>query len=211
MAIAPDAPDAQTSSPSLGERVLAALFGFSFLGVLAYAGLRERPILDPTQQIMLRVVAAISAASCAAIIPGFLHVTFRNWLRAGGALAVFSIVWFTNPPKAVAPQLNLEGVWVVDGSPESNLVCHQSDKNIDCSMNNSRYEQSLNGRFIDARTVRGQFERKALQDGCTTRTPFSIVMVNENALRLSWKIDAASCDLPAGFTSFDPEFVRRSQ
>jgi len=85
------------------ERLIAAAFGFVFLGVLAYAGLRDRPISDPGQLLLLRVVAAVSAAACAAIIPGFIAVRFKNSLRAGGAVAALTIIWFTNPPAVISP------------------------------------------------------------------------------------------------------------
>lgn len=82
---------------------MAAGFGFAFLGVLAYAGLRDRPITDPGQLLLLRVVAAVSAAACAAMIPGLIELRYRNALRAGGAVALFAIIWFTNPPAVVSP------------------------------------------------------------------------------------------------------------
>jgi hypothetical protein len=84
------------------EKFLTAGLGFSFLAVLAYAGLRDRPITDPGQQLILRVVAAVSAAACAAIIPGFIDVRFKGVVRAGGAIAVFVIIWFTNPPEMIS-------------------------------------------------------------------------------------------------------------
>lgn len=194
------------NSPSLVERILAAILGFIFLGVLAYAGLRERPILDPTQQIMLRVVAAISAAACAGIISGFVEVQFKGWLRAGGALAVFCVVWFTNPPRAVSPPSSIDGTWVSGGSNAEVLICHQSDRQASCTLNNSAYQQTLDGSFADSRTVRGTFVRTQLSTGCTITTPFSIALENSTTLRLSWRIDEAKCDLPAGFENFDPEF-----
>jgi hypothetical protein len=91
------------------ELILAFLFGVIFCSVLAYAGLRKEPITtDSGQFFFLRVLAALSAAGVASVIPGFLHVQLSParilQLRAGGALAVFAIVYFVNPPLFVTPK-----------------------------------------------------------------------------------------------------------
>ena len=90
------------------EIILAFLFGVTFLGVLTYAALRPEPISDEHQFFLLRVVAAISAAACAAIVPGFLDVniglTAQIVVRAGGAIAVFVVIYLLNPPRiALSP------------------------------------------------------------------------------------------------------------
>jgi len=51
----------KTSSPNV-KALLAFAFGTVFCGVLAYAGLRDKPIDDPGQFFFLRVLAAISAS-----------------------------------------------------------------------------------------------------------------------------------------------------
>ena len=58
---------------------------------------------NPTdfQLFVFRVVLALAAGAFGALIPGFIEVEFRNWLRAGGALALFAIVFFWNPPALV--------------------------------------------------------------------------------------------------------------
>ena len=38
----------------------------------------------------------------AAVIPGFLTVNVSNWVKAGGAIAVFVIVYFFSPAKLVS-------------------------------------------------------------------------------------------------------------
>lgn len=88
------------------DRILALIFGTAFLGILTYAGLRDRPIDDPGQFFFLRLVAALSAAATvAAIIPGLIKVkvtTGKGFLiQATGALAVFVVVYAVNPPKLV--------------------------------------------------------------------------------------------------------------
>jgi hypothetical protein len=60
--------------------------------------------------LIFRVVLALAAGAFGALIPGFIEVSFRNWLRAGGAMALFVIVYMINPPaliaeSAIPPQL----------------------------------------------------------------------------------------------------------
>lgn len=81
---------------------LAFAFGVTFCGVLAYAGLREHPITNDAQFWLLRLLAALSAAGVAAVIPGFLDFDWKLGtkiaVRSGGALAVFALVYLVNPP-----------------------------------------------------------------------------------------------------------------
>ena len=74
------------------ERLLAYGFGVVFVGlVLSLAVL----IPEPTafQYTVFRIVLALSAAGVATMIPGFLQVEVGPKLRAGGALAVFVVVY----------------------------------------------------------------------------------------------------------------------
>lgn len=84
---------------------LAFAFGIIFCGVLAYAALRDKPITDPGAFFILRVLTALSAAAVAAVIPGFINIKLGRGatfgLRAGGALAVFALVFSVNPPEII--------------------------------------------------------------------------------------------------------------
>jgi hypothetical protein len=88
------------------DRFLAFGFGVVFCGILAYAGLRGQPVSDPGQFWILRVLASISAAGVAAVVPGFLAVRLSIMtgaiVRGGGALAVFATVYLVNPPHVVS-------------------------------------------------------------------------------------------------------------
>jgi len=80
-------------------------------GVLALSALFAVAILAPDHNALLitisRVTLALACAGIAAIIPGFLDVELGkgaiNAIRAGGALAVFVLVFFFNPPALIAP------------------------------------------------------------------------------------------------------------
>jgi len=49
------------------------------------------------QYTIFRIVMALAAGGVVAAYPGFIEVKFGKWLRAGGALAVFSVVYHINP------------------------------------------------------------------------------------------------------------------
>jgi hypothetical protein len=71
-----------------------------FLGKLFGAAIF---VPNPTsaQWTIFRIIIAVAASGVAAVIPGFLDVKMgagrRFALRAGGALAVFAIVYFFDP------------------------------------------------------------------------------------------------------------------
>ncbi|MEW6640492.1 MAG: tetratricopeptide repeat protein [Pseudomonadota bacterium] len=87
-----------------GQVLLAFIFGVVFLGVLlviAYV----TPTPTPFQEWIYRVVMALAAGGVGAVIPGFLDVKISNWIRAGGALACFVIVFLVNPPLLATQKL----------------------------------------------------------------------------------------------------------
>ncbi len=81
-----------------------AAFGFGVVFVITLLALAIAvPNPTPFQYNVFRIVLALAAAGVAATIPGFIQVTVHIWLRAGGALAVFAIVFFYNPASLVVP------------------------------------------------------------------------------------------------------------
>lgn len=55
------------------------------------------PTPPPSMERSFRTILSLMAAAFGAIIPGFIEVKFRSWLRAGGGMAVFVLVYFANP------------------------------------------------------------------------------------------------------------------
>ena len=78
------------------ERKAAFAFGVLFVAVLL--GLAV-VFPEPTafQYTVFRIVLSLAAAGVAALVPGFLEVNVSTWVRAGGALGVFVVVYFYNP------------------------------------------------------------------------------------------------------------------
>lgn len=82
------------------EILAAFVFGCVFLTVILIVAF-FKPDPTPFEYTVYRIIIALAAAGVGAILPGFLDVRFKNWLRAGGALALFVIVYFF-PPVAIA-------------------------------------------------------------------------------------------------------------
>lgn len=85
------------------QQRLAFAFGIVFVIALLVLALAV-PNPTPFQYIVFRVVLTLAVAGVAAMIPGFLTVSVPNWLRAGGALAVFIVVYFYNPASLIVPE-----------------------------------------------------------------------------------------------------------
>jgi hypothetical protein len=83
------------------QLLLAFFFGISFITVILVVAIFI-PNPTPFQYQVFRIVLALAAAGCAAMIPGSLNIKIPNQLTAGGALAVFVLVYFTNPAQIVA-------------------------------------------------------------------------------------------------------------
>lgn len=83
------------------ERQLAFAFGTVFVVVLILLAVLF-PHPSPFQYMVFRVVLALATAGVAVNFPGFLEVRVPNWIKAGGALAVFVVVFFYNPAALVA-------------------------------------------------------------------------------------------------------------
>jgi hypothetical protein len=78
------------------EVVAAFAFGCTFLTAILLIAL-YKPNPTAFEYTIYRIVIALAAAGVGAIIPGFLNVRFKSWLRAGGAVALFVVVYFFAP------------------------------------------------------------------------------------------------------------------
>ena len=87
---------------SLGlDKILAFCFGVFFALNLLFIAFKDR---QPTQMgiLIYRVVLAQVAAGIGAVIPGMIDVNVQPVIRAGGAIALFVIVFWFNPPNLVS-------------------------------------------------------------------------------------------------------------
>jgi hypothetical protein len=88
------------------SRKLQAISSFTFgvvfvIVMLVISFLRPEP--STFQYGVFRTVLALAGAGAAAVFPGFIEIKLGRWLRAGGAMAVFAILYFYNPAQLALP------------------------------------------------------------------------------------------------------------
>jgi hypothetical protein len=88
---------------ALWEKITATVGGAGFLIALLVIAVL---IPEPTdfQIFVFRLILAVAAGAFGSVIPGFLAVdgeVKKFSIRAGGALALFVIVYFLNPPALI--------------------------------------------------------------------------------------------------------------
>jgi hypothetical protein len=100
----------QNGSAHQWDRIAAFCFGVVFIGVMLVVAILV-PTPTEAQWFIFRVVLAAAAAGIGAVIPGLIVVRASNYLRAGGAIALFVLIYWFNPPKLVSeppPQQRIE-------------------------------------------------------------------------------------------------------
>jgi|SRR5712664_3090858 len=91
--------------PITAQIIIAFSFGVTFVAALIILAIR---FPEPTsfQYNVFRIVLSLAAAGAAAMIPGFINIevnpTTGLLIRAGGAIAVFVVVFFFNPAQLAA-------------------------------------------------------------------------------------------------------------
>lgn len=89
--------------PELSQQrqiLLAFAFGVIVLFFLLIVSLFI-PVPSQYQEMLFRITISIAVSGIGAVIPGFLNLQLKFWgqvaIRAGGALAIFIIIYFFNP------------------------------------------------------------------------------------------------------------------
>jgi hypothetical protein len=95
---------AQTATAPLWERITIFVFGLTFLVTLLVLAIF---FSAPTsfQYTVFRVTLALAAAGIGAFLPGFLEVRYKSYVRAGGALALFVLIYFFSPAALVTTRM----------------------------------------------------------------------------------------------------------
>ncbi len=86
------------------EKIVALVCGVIFVTAILVLAIFI-PAPSPFQYLIFRVVLSLASAGFVSMTPGFLDVKIANWVRAGGALAVFVLVFFYNPASLIVPHL----------------------------------------------------------------------------------------------------------
>lgn len=98
-----------TSRIPTWQLITSAAIGLIIIGgVVALSVVISQP--TPWQELVFRGCLALGLASLAAIVPGLINLNARikswgNYLKitAGGAIAIFVVIWAINPPQVSAP------------------------------------------------------------------------------------------------------------
>ena len=84
------------------DRNLAFAFGVFFIIVMLFiAGSHRKQDPPPFALWVYRVVLALAAGGIGAVVPGWIYIEVSMYVRAGGAIALFVIVYMINPPGLV--------------------------------------------------------------------------------------------------------------
>ncbi len=86
------------------QTVLGFLFGVIFVSAILVIALFV-PFPSDFQYQVFRIVLALAAGGVGAVIPGILNVNIPKLVTAGGALAVFVVVYFYSPAQLAVKQL----------------------------------------------------------------------------------------------------------
>jgi hypothetical protein len=101
------------------EIVLAFLFGCLAIAAVLWLAFRSASLTEPQFEI-LRIVLALAGGGVGAVIPGFLELNMKTGtklaLRAGGALAVFVVLYFWSPARWQQPPHNGSVIQHTEGS-----------------------------------------------------------------------------------------------
>ena len=92
------------------QMVVAFAFGLAFIVALIVLAVKF-PHPTPFQHNIFRSIFALAGAGIAAMLPGFLNVDLSGTgilIRAGGALAVFVVLFFFNPARLKPHEAGLE-------------------------------------------------------------------------------------------------------
>lgn len=82
------------------EKIAIFSFGVIFVLIILIVAI-FLPEPSDFQYTIIRIILALAAAGVAALIPGFIEIEYKPFVRAGGALAVFAVVYFFSPAALV--------------------------------------------------------------------------------------------------------------
>jgi hypothetical protein len=86
------------------DKVAAFAFGTVFIALLLFM-VKANEKISPEAFTIFRIILALAAGGIGAVVPGVLDVRMKGFLRAGGAMGMFAVVYFFSPP---APNVGRE-------------------------------------------------------------------------------------------------------
>lgn len=122
------------------EKIAGFSFGVVFIGVILVLNVFI-PHPSPTQHEAFKIILASAVAGIVGILAGFIRIngTFNKIaFRAGGALAVFLVVYFTTPS---APKPPIETHQTINGNNGTQIGVNKGVLNINNQSDNTGKEK----------------------------------------------------------------------
>ena len=106
--------------------IIAFIFGVIFITAMLLLAIKF-PHPTPFQYRVFRITLSLAAAGVAAMIPGFINLEINPnvglLIRAGGAIAVFVLVYFYNPA-----QLTADGLEKSKQREQTAAICYRIEQ-----------------------------------------------------------------------------------
>jgi 8-oxo-dGTP pyrophosphatase MutT (NUDIX family) len=113
--------------PLTAQIIIAFIFGTAFVVALLVLAIAF-PKPTPFQYLVFKITLSLAAAGVAAMIPGFVNVRMDTniglAITAGGALAIFVIVFFFNPAQLAIQASEKSPTW-----EQVAAVCYRTEQN----------------------------------------------------------------------------------
>lgn len=103
------------------EQYLVYGFGLVFIVVILVIAVAF-PEPTPFQYTVFRIILALATAGIAAFVPGFIEVKISSIIRAGGAIAVFVIVYFFSPAQLAIKEVTNSATYEVIEQPIKDAI-----------------------------------------------------------------------------------------
>jgi hypothetical protein len=112
----------------------------------------------------------------------------KNILIIVAAVLLFAALgiggWFAYSKLSFTPTYDFAGHWS-DGAPESSDV-HRNGKRVVYTFNNSDFEHTFTGNYIDDKTIVGVQTRRKRADGTSTRMSLTIMLSSADSAQIDW-------------------------
>ena len=176
------------------QSIFLPAFGVVFLvGIIVLSLLNPFPSMF--QSATLWVALCLAASACAALIPGFVEFRLRGLVRAGGAIAIFCIMYFEVP--AIASKIGSQAsqhinIFMAQAhsatlqklSPEFDLNSHRSVTSEVTGLINQYY--GTNWRDSDFTFYRKSDGKIYSTENCSDVTEYDVLAV-PNSLEKGYK------------------------
>jgi hypothetical protein len=178
----PPGPDTRT--PIGTDKVLVFLFGVVFILILLAVAVFDRQP-SPIGILIYRVVLALAAAGIGAVIPGMIDVNVSTIIRAGGAIALFVIVYWFKPADLVAglrKNTTAEPVTPPEGIHETS---REKLEKLSHSQRSKVFESMERFKSLTGESIDRVFKATEVRRTITVEPPNAELMVFEELTNLS--------------------------